>query len=139
MELRRLLLLQFFVNEPYIFDRMRALDKEMYGANKQRMDTNYFVKVVPYIFANAISDEEHWAYSYSLNHQQKATPVHEPKIQVSYEFSPITMRVTKNYKRIGPTVVNMCAIVGGVFIMFGVLNRTVSSIVLFMQGLTKND
>ena len=68
MELRRLLLLQFFVNEPYIFDRMRALDKEMYADNKQRMDTNYFVKVVPYIFANAISDEEHWAYSYSLNH-----------------------------------------------------------------------
>lgn len=49
------------------------------------------------------------------------------------------MRVTKNYKRLGPTVINMCAIVGGVFIMFGVLNRTVSSFVLFMQGLSKNE
>lgn len=51
-------------------------------------------------------------------------------LQTSIEisFSPVTMVITKENKPLSKFLINLCAIVGGVFVVFGLLNSTVQSL-----------
>jgi hypothetical protein len=46
-------------------------------------------------------------------------------VSISYDFSPVTMVITKENKPLARFVINLCAIVGGVFVIFGIINSTV--------------
>lgn len=90
----------------------------------------YYANIVPHAFVNPSTGYEFNSYSYSINSNAKKTGSGESILQFMYEFSPITMVVTKKgAETFGRFIVNICANVGGVFVIFGILNRTVTSIV----------
>ena len=43
------------------------------------------------------------------------------------EFSPLTMKITKSPNSITKFLVSLCAIVGGAFVIFGMLNGVLLS------------
>jgi hypothetical protein len=49
-------------------------------------------------------------------------------IQMVYDFTPVTMKITKNQRDLPRFLVKLCAIVGGVFVIFGLLNRFLLSL-----------
>ena len=51
-----------------------------------------------------------------------------PMILVKYEFSPITMRVTLQGRDYLHFLTHICAIIGGVFVVFSILNSILTSI-----------
>ena len=40
-----------------------------------------------------------------------------------YDFTPVNMKITKFNRDLPRFLVTLCAIVGGVFVIFGLLNR----------------
>lgn len=63
------------------------------------------------------------SYSYSLNHNSKASMNDLGMISMIYDFTPVNMKITKHKRDLAKFLVNLCAIVGGVFVIFGLLNR----------------
>lgn len=56
-----------------------------------------------------------------------ADPPYFMATTMTIDFSPVTMVITKENKPLAKFLINLCAIVGGVFVMFGILNSTVQS------------
>jgi uncharacterized integral membrane protein len=44
-----------------------------------------------------------------------------------YDFTPVNMKITKEQRDLPRFLVNLCAIVGGVFVIFGLINRSLLS------------
>jgi len=38
------------------------------------------------------------------------------------DFAPVSMKITKGYPALSKFLINLCAIIGGVFVMFGLIN-----------------
>ena len=117
----------------------------MYAKSSKQQDYYYFMKLVPHIFLDEVWDEEYQSYSYSLNHQFKvrsradgqiAKVLYLPFIRIIYDFTPVTMKIVKEQKSLGHFLTHVCAIIGGVFVIFGLLNRT---ILRAFDVITKND
>ena len=47
------------------------------------------------------------------------------------EYAPIKMLITKQHREVGRFMISMCAIVGGVFVIFGLVNS-------IFAGFTRN-
>lgn len=47
----------------------------------------------------------------------------QPYVSVIYDFSPVTMQLVKEKRDLTKFAVNLCAIVGGIFVIFGLVNR----------------
>jgi hypothetical protein len=58
-------------NEHTAFDMMDLVDDSLYNQDTQTKDYFYFLKLVPHIFVDEISNEDYSSYSYSLNHNSK--------------------------------------------------------------------
>lgn len=43
-------------------------------------------------------------------------------MSIIFDYAPVKMILTKEYKEVGQFAIDMCAIVGGVFIIFGLMN-----------------
>jgi len=41
-----------------------------------------------------------------------------------FEFSPVSMSITKSKPQFSRFLISICAIVGGVFVVFGLINST---------------
>lgn len=70
-----------------------------------------------------IDDEEDHTYSYSLNHNKKtATNGEQPTLVFILDYAPVKMILTRSYRETGSFFIACCSIIGGVFIIFGLLN-----------------
>lgn len=49
-------------------------------------------------------------------------------ITTQIEFSPLTMKITKTNNSLSKFLVSLCGIVGGVFVIFGMLNSAVQTL-----------
>ncbi len=93
----------------------------------KRKNYDYYVKLIPHIFDDTINeDKAKIGYQYSMtsrsrdyNHESYEMPI----VIINYDFSPITMRYTLKAKPFLHFLTHLCAIVGGVFIMFNILNN----------------
>ena len=95
-------------------------------------DYFYFAKIVPHLFedikgASGMQTRgQKTTYSYSLKHNKKATNPPSPglgTIVIKLDYAPIMMIITKIHSRpLGQFCINMCSIIGGIFIIFGLLN-----------------
>lgn len=102
---------------------------------KENMDFVYFLKVIPYELV-----DENWGsvehfYQYSLSTKLSpfdGTNDDMPIIYMKYEFSPVTMRVTLKRRDYLHFLTHVCAIIGGIFVVFSILNK-------FMVGLFDSD
>jgi hypothetical protein len=45
-----------------------------------------------------------------------------------YDFTPVNMKITKEKRDLPRFLVSLCAIVGGVFVIFGLVNRFLLSL-----------
>jgi hypothetical protein len=87
-------------------------------------DYFYFLKVVPHRFIDKTREswQAHSSYSYSLNHNKKENGRDSPSVTLILDYAPINMIITKSWRPLGQFMTDMCSIVGGVFIICGLLN-----------------
>ena len=92
---------------------------------------NYFkfCKLVPHIFIDSTEggherDYETWSYSLTQNSKETDNNL-SLHIQITLEFSSLTMQISRSNNSLARFLINLCAIVGGTFVVFGMLNSAV--------------
>ena len=98
----------------------------------QLLNYDYFVKIIPYMLIDENWGSTYYAYSFSLT--SKSTPFNQnheemPIITIRYEFSPIMMKVTHLKRDYLHFLTHVSAIVGGVFVVFSIINRFATNII----------
>ena len=108
-------------------------DKEHYNHFK-------YISVVPHIFVDT-SEQGHEvdfrSYSYALTTNKKPADGSQSltMVYMNFDFSPVSMMFTKSRIPLARFLINVCAIVGGVFVVFGIIN----SILLQVQKTVKGE
>lgn len=101
-------------------------DELKYSPEDPAHDYFYFLKIVPHEFMDYIDQEIDHSYSYSLNHNQKTSD--RPgmaSVIIILDYAPIKMIISRKHREVGQFLINLCSIVGGVFIIYGLLNSFV--------------
>lgn len=114
---------RFGFSEHSAFNRMDELKDNI---DKERKSYDYFIKLIPHLFVDEIRNEDYIGYEYSLSSRARdydADSREMPIIQINYDMSPITMKITLFRKSFAHTLTHVCAIVGGVYVIFSMLNR----------------
>jgi hypothetical protein len=93
---------------------------------------DYFVKVIPHIFNDKIYGDTYQGYQYSMSSKSRnfdadASAFEMPTVMINYDMSPITMKITIEGRSWAHSLTHICAIVGGVFVIFSILNRILLS------------
>ena len=88
-----------------------------------------FISVVPHQFVDtSTSDQVDFrSYSYALTLNKKPAE-HQPELNMVmfiFEFSPVSMSITKSKALFSRFIIGVCAIVGGVFVVFGLINSSI--------------
>ena len=86
----------------------------------------YYLKLIPYTFVDENRGTVEHSYQYSISYKEQPFDSNEsemPIILVKYEFSPITMRVSILKRDYLHFFTHVCAIIGGIFVVFSILNR----------------
>ena len=101
-------------------------------ADNQLLNYNYFVKIIPYMLVDENWGSTYYAYSFSLS--SKSTPFDPnydemPIVTIRYEFSPIMMKVTHLKRDYLHFLTHVSAIVGGVFVVFSIINRLATNLI----------
>ena len=117
------ILFRFGASEHTNFDMVDLVDDDVYANDAERKDYFYFLKLVPHIFVDEINSAEFRSYSYSLNHNAKKSENDLGMISMIYDFTPVNMKITKHQRDLPRFLVSLCAIIGGVFVIFGLINR----------------
>jgi len=86
----------------------------------------YYVKIVPTLYER-VSGEIIEAYQFTANSNELAGKYRLPAIYFRYEFSPITVKFADKRKSFSHFLVQVCAIVGGVFTVLGIVNSVLHS------------
>ena len=100
--------------------------------DNQVLNYNYFVKIIPYMLVDENWGSTYYAYSFSLTSKSKPfNPHHDemPIVTVRYEFSPIMMKVTHLKRDYLHFLTHVSAIVGGVFVVFSIINRISTNLI----------
>lgn len=122
--LKEKILERFGFNENTAFDRGAKLPN--YEKEIIRQNYDYFIKIIPHLFVDNIRGEQYLGYQYSLTSKTREYDVDSnemPIIKINYDLSPVTMKITLQPKSFAHSLTHICAIVGGVFVIFSMLNR----------------
>ena len=98
--------MQTFEDEAELFDRIGDIDQSQYQNNKEASHAVYYATAVPHVIYDELNRKDLYSYSYSLNHN-KRDHYDEPGVSLFYDFSPLTMRVTKKANSYGKLGVNI--------------------------------
>jgi len=104
------------------------------------MHFNYYkyISVVPHIFSDTSTKEQvdFRSYSYALTINKKAADL-QPElnmVMMIFEFSPVSMSITKSNLPMSRFIISICAIVGGVFVVFGLINTSLLAVTKKARG-----
>jgi len=92
----------------------------------KRRNYDYFIKLIPHYFNDAISDSKKTGYQFSMTSRSREfddTSEQMPIVIIHYDFSPISMVLNLESKSKLHFLTHVCAIVGGVYVIFSILNR----------------
>jgi len=93
----------------------------------KRNNYDYFVKLIPHVFDDKINErKEKIGYQYSMTSRARdfnADSNEMPIVIINYDFSPISMRFKLEAKSFLHFLTHICAIIGGVFVLFNILNN----------------
>ena len=122
-----------FELDPSLFFRSFDDINTFNDKDKELLNYNYFIKIIPYMLVDENWGSTYYAYSFSLT--SKSTPFqayHDemPIVTVRYEFSPIMMKVTHLKRDYLHFLTHVSAIVGGVFVVFSIINRIATNFLL---------
>jgi len=87
---------------------------------------HYYIKLVPTLFQ--VDDREVYTHQYSVTDNEKNVLVRKgelaglPGVFLVYEFSPFMVQKIKKYKPFSHFVTSVCAIIGGVFTVAGIID-----------------
>ena len=101
-----------------------------YQGDPLKKNYDYFIKLIPHLFIDETRGEVFSGYQYSMTTRARDynTKGQEmPIIIFHYDLSPITMKVTLQSKSFSHALTHICAIVGGVYVIFSILNRLMIS------------
>jgi hypothetical protein len=77
-------------------DNHKVNDTLKFGVEKEVQDYFYFCKLVPHVFVDLIEQNQRSSYSYSLNHNKKASDNPDlPGLTIILDYAPIKMILTK--------------------------------------------
>lgn len=119
---------RFGLNKDYIF-RKSLMDK--IPKDNEQYDYNYFIKIIPHILVDENRGRTEYTYSFSINN--KKTQFSEgmsdmPVVSIQYDFSPIYMKITHLKRDYLHFLTHVSAIIGGVFVVFSVINGMFTNI-----------
>ena len=122
-----------FELDPSLFFRSFDDINTFNDKDKELLSYNYFIKIIPYMLVDENWGSTYYAYSFSLT--SKSTPFQAyrdemPIVTVRYEFSPIMMKVTHLKRDYLHFLTHVSAIVGGVFVVFSIINRIATNFLL---------
>ena len=101
------------------------IDFPDYRNQKEIKKFDYYLKLIPHLFYDERSQKSFLSYQYSISHKSEEMDSDEemPIIMINYDMSPITMKITLINKKFSNFLVHICAIIGGIFTVFGILNN----------------
>jgi hypothetical protein len=114
-----------FINDEYpIFENDNDFDKEAI------YNYDYYLKLIQHIFIDEIKGEKYIGYQYSISSKKKVKESEDemPIIMINYDLSPIIMKFILSQKSLTRVLTHICAIVGGVFVIFSIINRILLSL-----------
>ena len=102
-----------------IFDTSSGDDALLYS---------YYLEMVPHVYKVHGRDKKvRIGYKYSLSSKSKTLgPGEASETRISYKISPLTVIHEGQSSTISKFLVHLCAIVGGVFVVIGLLNKLLS-------------
>jgi hypothetical protein len=85
----------------------------------------YFVKAVPHVFKDTVDENspknfDSWSYSLTSNTLESRDK--SMNLEIRMNFMPISMVLHRSSNSFSRFLVDLCAIVGGIFVTFGLLN-----------------
>lgn len=110
------------------FDRLGALPNFLY--DDSLVNYEYYVKIIPYLLQDKDKGTQNIVYQYSLLY--KVIEYDEqrdkmPYLMLHYDYSPITMRLLLYHMSLAHFLTKICAIIGGIFTVFSILNQILSA------------
>lgn len=78
---------------------------------------------MPHTFVDMFQLKEWSSYIYSLAHnKQNADVPQNPTVDIILNYAPIKMILLKKPREVGEFLINLCSVIGGVFIIGGLIN-----------------
>lgn len=105
------------------------LDGVLTGADKGAMMFQYYIKIVPTTYVQ--NDGSYFnSNQFSVTRHSKVVSVMSgesgmPGVFFSYELSPVMVKYSKKVKSLGHFITGLCAIIGGVFTVAGLLDKLI--------------
>jgi len=93
--------------------------------NSDKVNFDYFIKIIPHILYDESTGKRIITYKYSISYNERPK-VHGqdvPMISLKFDISDVTILVTLINKSFFHFLTHICAIVGGVFVIFSIVNR----------------
>ena len=105
--------------------KLLNLDGREFAALENHQTLEHHVNIMPTSFraGGAFSSPIETYQFTSTSHSRTKDAL--PSLIVSYEVSPIQVRITAPHQPLSEFLINLCAIVGGAFAIFGILDAVV--------------
>ena len=124
-------LLKYGITPRGHYNEKKFNDLPNFLSNQESKNYDYFIKIIPYELVDENRGTKMQTYQFSISYKESNFILNQddmPMILVKYEFSPITMRVTLQGRDYLHFLTHICAIIGGVFVVFSILNSILTSI-----------
>mmetsp|Transcript_19528 Transcript_19528/g.35708 ORF Transcript_19528/g.35708 Transcript_19528/m.35708 type:complete len:310 (-) Transcript_19528:2060-2989(-) len=83
---------------------------------------DYFLRIIPVQYLDETSGDFQTSFSFSLTSQQRSVQSSSAQVMIQFEFESITMKYSVEAKSWGRFLTHLCAILGGVFAVLGLVN-----------------
>jgi len=105
------------------FNRVKTLPN--YKGFDYSYDYDYYIKIIPQVFHNEYNSHKHIAYQYTLTHKasKRNDDLRMPIILINYDYSSVGMKYTLQKRYLFHFLTDICALIGGVFVIFNILNN----------------
>ncbi|CAG9317217.1 unnamed protein product [Blepharisma stoltei] len=82
----------------------------------------YTLKIIPIQYYDKITGEEFHSYQFSMNGSTSPIEAVFGIVYFNYDIDNIIMKYTRVYKSLPQLIISLCAILGGVFTVLGIVN-----------------
>ena len=109
------------------FDQNKNLPN--FSHENTRHNYDYYVKLIAHYLVDT-NKESNLGYQFSMTSRKRDFDPDEegmPIVMINYDLSPISMVIKRENKSFLHFMTHVCAIVGGVYVIFSILNRTLVS------------
>ena len=104
--------------------KLLGLDGRAFAARESHQTLEHHVNVMPTSFRAGWSGGPVETYQFtSTSHARTKDAL--PSLIVSYDVSPIQVRITATHQPLSELLINLCAIIGGAFAIFGILDALI--------------